>query len=164
MPVRAPVLDSRARDRAGDELQSTRTLAGTGARARSGESGSPSICVTRSSSTYTRCPQPTAQYGQIDWTTRSARAVRGVSDRERRDRAAARPAVTPAWRSKGRGSDRRARSRPPVSRDPVLEHALEREPPPLAGQNLLDARISPATLELEGGELVVEGGVLLRAT
>ena len=44
-----------------------------------GESGSPSIWVTRPSSTYTFWPQPTAQYGQIDFTTRSAVATRGAS-------------------------------------------------------------------------------------
>src|ERR671933_2397317 len=41
-----------------------------------GESGSPSIWTTFSSLTNTRCPQPTAQYGQTLWTTRSAVAVR----------------------------------------------------------------------------------------
>ncbi len=44
-----------------------------------GESGSPSIWVTFSSWTYTFWPQPTAQYGQTDFTTRSAEATRGVS-------------------------------------------------------------------------------------
>ncbi|KQS71491.1 hypothetical protein ASG41_19625 [Modestobacter sp. Leaf380] len=44
-----------------------------------GESGSPSICTTCSSSTNTRWPQPTAQYGQTDFTTRSAVAVREVT-------------------------------------------------------------------------------------
>src|SRR3954447_24387700 len=41
-----------------------------------GESGSPSIWTTCSSLTKTRCPQPTAQYGQTLCTTRSAVAVR----------------------------------------------------------------------------------------
>src|SRR3954466_15601234 len=41
-----------------------------------GESGSPSIWTIFSSLTNTRCPQPTAQYGQTDVTTRSAVAVR----------------------------------------------------------------------------------------
>src|SRR4051794_7196512 len=44
-----------------------------------GESGSPSICTTLSSFTKTFWPQPTAQYGHTDWTTRSAVLVRGVS-------------------------------------------------------------------------------------
>lgn len=44
-----------------------------------GESGSPSIWTTRSSRTYTFWAQPTAQYGQIDLTTRSAVAVRARS-------------------------------------------------------------------------------------
>src|SRR3954453_13275147 len=44
-----------------------------------GESGSPSTCTTFSSSTYTFCPQPTAQNGQIDLTTLSAVATRGCS-------------------------------------------------------------------------------------
>ena len=43
-----------------------------------GEFGSPSICTTRSPLTYTRWPQPTAQYGQMLLTTRSAVLVRGV--------------------------------------------------------------------------------------
>src|SRR5215469_12441523 len=42
-----------------------------------GESGSPSIWVTLPPDTYTSCPQPTAQYGQIDLTTLSAVAVLG---------------------------------------------------------------------------------------
>src|SRR3954449_11894542 len=41
-----------------------------------GESGSPSIWTIFSSLTNTRCPQPTAQYGQTDFTTLSAVAVR----------------------------------------------------------------------------------------
>src|SRR4051794_35959166 len=41
-----------------------------------GESGSPSIWTTFSSLTNTRCAQPTAQYGQTDFTTLSAVAVR----------------------------------------------------------------------------------------
>src|SRR5215831_4938106 len=44
-----------------------------------GESGSPSIWVTRSSCTYTFWPHPTAQYGHTDLTTCSAVAVRGWS-------------------------------------------------------------------------------------
>src|SRR3954462_12981307 len=40
-----------------------------------GESGSPSIWTIFSSLTYTRWPQPTAQYGQTDFTTLSARPV-----------------------------------------------------------------------------------------
>ena len=43
-----------------------------------GESGSPSIWTTRSSLTKTRCPQPTAQYGQTLRATRSAVLVRAV--------------------------------------------------------------------------------------
>ena len=43
-----------------------------------GESGSPSIWTTFSSLTYTRWPQPTAQYGHTLCTTRSAVDVRGV--------------------------------------------------------------------------------------
>ena len=48
-----------------------------------GESGSPSMWITRSSLTNTRCPQPTAQYGQTDLATRSAVTVRAsrASDR-----------------------------------------------------------------------------------
>src|SRR5215212_602707 len=45
-----------------------------------GESGSPSICTTFSSLTYTFWPQPTAQYGHTLWTTRSAVAVRATTD------------------------------------------------------------------------------------
>src|SRR5215213_2280815 len=41
-----------------------------------GESGLPSIWTTFSSFTYTFCAQPTAQYGQTLFTTRSAVAVR----------------------------------------------------------------------------------------
>src|SRR5919202_1232445 len=41
-----------------------------------GESGSPSIWTICSSLTNTRCPQPTAQYGQTLLTTLSAVAVR----------------------------------------------------------------------------------------
>src|SRR3954468_21609683 len=41
-----------------------------------GESGSPSIWTIFSSLTNTRWPQPTAQYGQTDFTTLSAVAVR----------------------------------------------------------------------------------------
>src|SRR2546423_7080007 len=55
-----------------------------------GLSGSPSICTTRSSFTYTFWPQPTAQYGHVERTTLSALAVRGVSSRDLRD-CAARP-------------------------------------------------------------------------
>ena len=48
-----------------------------------GESGSPSIWVTVSLpftlATKTFCPQPTAQYGQTDLTTRSAASVRGAA-------------------------------------------------------------------------------------
>ena len=48
-----------------------------------GESGSPSIWVTASlppaELTYTRWPQPTAQYGHTDRTTRSADSVRGAA-------------------------------------------------------------------------------------
>src|SRR3954468_19981125 len=40
-----------------------------------GESGSPSIWTISSSLTNTRCPQPTAQYGQTEVTTLSAVAV-----------------------------------------------------------------------------------------
>src|SRR3954454_5976477 len=53
-----------------------------------GLAGSPSIWVTFSSLTYTFWPQPTAQYGQIDCTTRSAVFVRGVRSSERLDCAA----------------------------------------------------------------------------
>src|SRR3954468_22368870 len=41
-----------------------------------GELGSPSIWTIFSSFTYTFCAQPTAQYGQMLFTTRSAVAVR----------------------------------------------------------------------------------------
>src|SRR3954469_14661156 len=73
-----------------------------------GGSGSPSIWITFSSFTYTFWPQPTAQYGQIDWTTLSAVFVRGTSSSERADRAA-RPSASgsPAsWRISG-GTRRR---------------------------------------------------------
>src|ERR1700712_5923677 len=53
-----------------------------------GESGSPSIWMTRSSLTYTFCPQPTAQYGHTLCTTRSAVAVRGAMAWVRADIAA----------------------------------------------------------------------------
>ena len=53
-----------------------------------GESGSPSIWVTRPSLTYTRCPQPTAQYGQTERATLSAVCVRAVSAADRGDCAA----------------------------------------------------------------------------
>src|ERR1051326_3851495 len=43
------------------------------------------MCVTSPSLTYTSCPQPTAQYGQIDWTTCSASSMRGFSALERGD-------------------------------------------------------------------------------
>lgn len=66
-----------------------------------GESGSPSIWVTRSSCTYTFWPQPTAQYGQTDFTTRSAVATRG-SSRSLRPLLAAAPrpsgSVPVSWR------------------------------------------------------------------
>src|SRR5690349_15901839 len=52
-----------------------------------GESGSPSISRIFSSFTWTSWPQPTAQYGQIERTTRSADAVLGPSDSVRADRA-----------------------------------------------------------------------------
>src|SRR4051812_29664217 len=68
-----------------------------------GESGSPSICVTFSSLTYTFWPQPTAQYGQTDCTTRSAVFVRGMSSSDVAD-CAARPSASgsPAsWRRTG---------------------------------------------------------------
>src|SRR4029450_7601280 len=44
-----------------------------------GESGLPSIWTTFSSLTYTFCAQPTAQWGQTLFATRSAVAVRGTS-------------------------------------------------------------------------------------
>lgn len=51
-----------------------------------GESGSPSIWVTRPSLTKTSCPQPTAQKGQTDLTTLSAICVLETSPSVRRDR------------------------------------------------------------------------------
>src|SRR6478735_7465557 len=61
-----------------------------------GLSGSPSIWITRSSRTNTFWPQPTAQYGQTDRTTRSAVFVRASSDCERPDCAAfPRPSRSP---------------------------------------------------------------------
>src|SRR6185312_11576033 len=54
-----------------------------------GESGSPSIWVTRPPETYTRWPQPTAQYGHTDWTTLSAVSVRDLIRSVLDDRAAA---------------------------------------------------------------------------
>ena len=71
--------------------------------------GSPSIWTTFSSLTYTFCPQPTAQYGQMDCTTRSAVWVRGTSRSLRPDCAARpRPNGSPAsWRRNG-GTKRRA--------------------------------------------------------
>src|SRR4051812_12401480 len=45
-----------------------------------------------------RWPQPTAQYGQTDWTTRSAVLVRGSSSSERFERAA-RPSASGSPRS-----------------------------------------------------------------
>src|SRR3954466_11789598 len=68
-----------------------------------GESGSPSIWTTFSSFTNTFWPQPTAQYGQIDWTTRSAVFVRGTRFFDRSDWAAApRPSGSlVSWRSRG---------------------------------------------------------------
>src|SRR4051812_40076005 len=67
-----------------------------------GLSGSPSIWTTFSSLTYTFCPQPTAQYGHTERTTRSAVAVRGVRVLERGDCAARpRPRGSRSWRSRG---------------------------------------------------------------
>src|SRR3954469_17000374 len=69
-----------------------------------GGSGSPSIWITFSSFTYTFWPQPTAQYGQIDWTTRSAVFVRACSVSVRLERAA-RPSPSRSsrnWRMSGR--------------------------------------------------------------
>jgi hypothetical protein len=52
--------------------------------------------MTVPSWTKTSCPQPTAQYGQTDLTTRSAPPVRGRSSRERLDCAARpRPSESP---------------------------------------------------------------------
>ena len=48
-----------------------------------GLSGSPSIWVTSPSLTKTRCPQPTAQYGQTERAIESAVSVRAVSAAER---------------------------------------------------------------------------------
>jgi len=53
-----------------------------------GLSGLPSIWTTLPSVTYTFCAQPTAQYGQTEWATLSASAVRGVSVSDRFDCAA----------------------------------------------------------------------------
>ena len=61
---------------------------GTAGRGRSATSGSPSIWVTCSSLTKTCWPQPTAQYGHTELTTRSAPAVRATSSAERAERAA----------------------------------------------------------------------------
>src|SRR5258708_2016615 len=52
-----------------------------------GLSGSPSIWVTTSSWTKTRCPQPTAQNGQTDFTTRAS-LMRDFNSRECRERTA----------------------------------------------------------------------------
>src|SRR6478735_5815349 len=72
-----------------------------------GESGSPSICTTFSSLTYTFWPQPTAQYGQTLCTTRSAVEVRGVSDRVRSDVTdGPRPRKSPERTCRTTGQDR----------------------------------------------------------
>src|SRR3954466_7667888 len=92
-----------------------------------GLSGSPSIWTTLSSLTYTFCPQPTAQKGQIDLTMRSAVAVRGVSFSERFD-CAARPSPSGSSRS-WRNSGTRIRCRSGQALGLVLpEEALEQAP------------------------------------
>ena len=74
-----------------------------------GESGSPSIWITCSSLTNTRCPHPTAQYGQTDLTTLSASLIRGVSVSERFDCAAIRsPSGSLSCRTRGGMSERLA--------------------------------------------------------
>src|SRR5213082_3079035 len=60
--------------------------------------------VISPSLTYTSCPQPTAQYGQIDGTTLSASSIRGFSFAERGDcTAGPRPSTSPcrSWRRRG---------------------------------------------------------------
>src|SRR5947209_75090 len=60
--------------------------------------------VISPSLTYTSCPQPTAQYGQIDCTTLSASSIRGFSVAERGDcTAGPRPSASPcrSWRRTG---------------------------------------------------------------
>src|SRR5437868_13500171 len=60
--------------------------------------------VISPSLTYTSCPQPTAQYGQIDCTTLSASSMRGFNFAERGDcTAGPRPSASPcrSWRRTG---------------------------------------------------------------
>src|SRR4029453_15686117 len=79
--------------------------------------------MTCSSLTYTFWPQPTAQYGQTDLTTRSASAVRGASAAERADRAAAPSAARSpprSWRSTGQASRSPRRSIPALLQATVL--------------------------------------------
>jgi hypothetical protein len=75
-----------------------------------GESGSPSIWTTFSLFTNTFWPQPTAQYGQTDFTTLSAVAMRGSRCRDAGDwTAAPRPSLSAPLSCRTTGQFRKVR-------------------------------------------------------